>query len=399
MLKNIPPYPGDPILGLNEQFQKDTRAYKVNLAIGIYFDADGCIPTLDCVQKAESQILQEALSKSYLPIEGLPLFNQAVQQLIFGADHEVIQSKRVATLQTVGSSAALKVAADFAMRWLTEKSIWVSDPTWDNHRALFEGSGLRVNTYPYDDPNGGALRCDAMLQALSNAPKGSLVLLHACCHNPTGQELNQEQWQALIPVFKARELLPFLDMAYQGYGEGIAADAFAPRALADSALPFWVANSFSKSMSLYGERAGALSVVCADETQAQCVLGQMKATVRRIYSSPPLHAAQIVSKVLTQANLRASWEKDVTAMRQRIQAMRQQLHAEVLRQAPHLKMNYLLEQRGMFSYTRLCPQQVDRLRDEFAIYLLQSGRMCLTGLNPRNCKTVASALVQVMTAA
>jgi aromatic-amino-acid transaminase len=397
MFKQIPPYPGDPILGLNEQFQKDTRSHKVNLAIGIYFDDDGRIPTLDCVQKAESQILQEASSKSYLPIEGLPLFNQAVQQLIFGENHEVIKTKRVATLQTVGSSAALKVAADFAVRWLPDPEIWVSDPTWDNHRALFEGAGLRVHAYPYDDVGGGGVRFEAMRKALSKLPRGSLVLLHACCHNPTGQDLNPEQWLALITILKVRQLLPFLDMAYQGYGQGMEADAFAPRALADAGIPFWVANSFSKSMSLYGERAGALSVVCADEDQAQRVLGQMKATVRRIYSSPPLHAAQIVSKVLTQAALRASWEQDVAAMRVRIQAMRQQLHAEVLRQAPQLKLNYLLEQRGMFSYTRLSSAQVDRLRDEFAIYLLTSGRMCLTGLNTRNLQTVATALVQVLT--
>jgi aromatic-amino-acid transaminase len=397
MFKQIPPYPGDPILGLNEQFQKDTRSHKVNLAIGIYFDDDGRIPTLDCVQKAESQILQEASSKSYLPIEGLPLFNQAVQQLIFGENHEVIKTKRVATLQTVGSSAALKVAADFAVRWLPDPEIWVSDPTWDNHRALFEGAGLRVHAYPYDDVGGGGVRFEAMRKALSKLPRGSLVLLHACCHNPTGQDLSPEQWLALITILKVRQLLPFLDMAYQGYGQGIEADAFAPRALADAGIPFWVANSFSKSMSLYGERAGALSVVCADEDQAQRVLGQMKATVRRIYSSPPLHAAQIVSKVLTQADLRASWEQAVAAMRVRIQAMRQQLHAEVLRQAPQLKLNYLLEQRGMFSYTRLSSAQVDRLRDEFAIYLLTSGRMCLTGLNTRNLQTVATALVQVLT--
>ncbi len=395
MFKHIPPYAGDPILGLNEQFQKDPRPHKVNLAIGIYYDDAGHIPILDCVQRAEAQILQTASSKSYLPIEGLPLFNQAVQQLIFGANHEVISSGRVVTLQTVGSSAALKVAADFAVRWLAAEAIWVSDPTWDNHKALFEGAGLKVNTYPYDDLSGGGLRFEAMLQTLSALPKGSLVLLHACCHNPTGQDLSPEQWQALIPVLKEQELLPFLDMAYQGYGEGLEADAFAPHALADAGIPFWVANSFSKSMSLYGERAGSLSAVCADATQAQCVLGQMKATVRRIYSSPPLHAAHIVSKVLTQADLRQSWEHDVAAMRNRIQAMRQQLHAEVLRQAPTMHMDYVLAQRGMFSYTRLSPQQIDRLRDEFAIYLIQSGRMCLTGLNTRNLKTVASALVQV----
>jgi len=296
----------------------------------------------------------------------------------------------------VGSSGGLKVGADFLKRWFPASEVWVSDPTWDNHRAMFEGAGLRVNTYPYYDPGTGGLRFDAMLSAMRVLPAKSVVLLHACCHNPTGVDLNAAQWEQLIPVLRERELLPYLDLAYQGYGDGIAEDAFAVRALASAGLPFFIANSFSKSMSLYGERAGALSVVCTNSAEAELVLGQLKATVRRNYSSPPIHAGLVVAKVLSEPALRASWEADVAAMRERILAMRRSLHAVLSAKLPGRNFGYFLTQRGMFSYTGLSADQVDCLREEHAVYLVRSGRMCVAGLNTRNVEATAVAMAAVL---
>jgi aromatic-amino-acid transaminase len=396
MFNHLEPYAGDPILSLNEAFQHDPRGHKVNLSIGIYFDDEGRIPVLDSVRQAEAQMLAEAAPKSYLPIEGGGACREAVQRLLFGAGHEALQSGRVATLQTIGSSGGLRVGADFLRRWFPGSGVWLSDPSWDNHRAIFEGAGVAVHTYPYYDPATGGLRFEAMLEVLRGLPRHSVVLLHACCHNPTGVDLSPAQWQALIPVLKERELLPYLDLAYQGYGDGIEADAFAVRALADAGLAFFVANSFSKSMSVYGERAGALSVVCPDRGQAERVLGQLKATVRRNYSSPALHAAGIVARVLTEPALRAAWEADVAAMRERILAMRRALHEVLASRLPGRDFGYFLSQRGMFSYTGLSPAQVDRLREEFAVYLVRSGRMCVAGLSTRNVGRVAEAFAQVL---
>jgi aromatic-amino-acid transaminase len=319
-----------------------------------------------------------------------------VQELLFGAGHEAVASGRIATLQTVGSSGGLKVGADFLKRWFPGSAVWVSDPTWDNHRAMFEGAGLAVHTYPYYDAATGGLRFDAMLEVLAALPRHSVVLLHACCHNPTGVDLTRAQWQALIPVLRERALLPYLDVAYQGYGDGIAEDAFAVRALASAGLPFFVANSFSKSMSLYGERAGALSVVCASADEAQLVLGQLQATVRRNYSSPPMHAGLVVAAVLGDPALRAAWEADVSAMRERIRAMRQRLHAVLTAKLPSRNFDYFVTQRGMFSYTGLTAAQVDRLREEHAVYLVRSGRLCVAGLNTRNVEAAAQAMADVL---
>ena len=396
MFSHLEPYAGDPILSLNDAFQKDPRADKVNLSIGIYFDDAGRIPVLDCVRQAEAQMLAESGTKSYLSIEGSAAMRTAVQQLLFGAEHEALKSGRVATLQTVGSSGGLKVGADFIKRWLPDSAVWVSDPTWDNHRAMFEGAGVKVNTYPYYDPSTGGLKFDAMLATLQGLPARSVVLLHACCHNPTGVDLTREQWAQIIPVLKQRELLPYLDLAYQGYGDGIQEDAFAVRALASAGLSFFIANSFSKSMSVYGERAGALSVVCADAAEAELVLGQMKATVRRNYSSPGIHAAGIVSRVLTDPALRRSWEGDVAAMRERILAMRRSLHGVLSTKKPGRDFGYFLSQRGMFSYTGLSAAQVDRLRDEFGVYLVRSGRICVAGLNTGNVERTAVAMAAVI---
>ena len=393
---HLDPYAGDPILSLNEAFQKDPRANKVNLSIGIYFDDAGRIPVLDCVRQAETQMLAESGPKSYQAIEGSAPMRSAVQNLLFGAGHEAVTSGRIATLQTVGSSGGLRVGAEFIKRWLPDSALWVSDPTWDNHRAMFEGAGIAVNTYPYYDPATGGLKFDQMLATLKTLPARSVVLLHACCHNPTGVDLTPQQWSQLVPVLQERQLLPYLDLAYQGYGDGIEEDAFAVRALASAGLTFFIANSFSKSMSVYGERAGALSVVCANAAEAALVLGQMKATVRRSYSSPAIHAAGIVSRVLTDPALRASWEADVSAMRSRILAMRKSLHAVLTAKRPGRDFGYFLTQRGMFSYTGLGAEQVDRLREEFGVYLVRSGRMCVAGLNTSNVERTATAMAAVV---
>ena len=393
---HLEPYAGDPILSLNEAFGHDPRPDKVNLSIGIYFDDAGRIPVLGCVREAEAQMLAESGPKPYLPIEGSAAARSAVQALLFGADHEAVKGKRIATLQTIGSSGGLKVGADFLKRWFPHATVWVSDPTWDNHRAMFEGAGITVNTYPYYDAATGGVRFDAMLDTLAKVPAGSVVLLHACCHNPTGVDLSRAQWDRLIPVLKERRLLPYLDLAYQGYGDGIEEDAFAVRALASAGLSFFVANSFSKSMSVYGERAGALSVVCADPYEAELVLGQLKATVRRNYSSPGIHAAGIIARVLTDPKLRAAWEQDVAAMRERILAMRKSLHAVLSAKKPGRDFGYFLSQRGMFSYTGLSAAQVDRLREEFGVYLVRSGRVCIAGLNTGNVERTAAAIAAVV---
>jgi len=394
MFKHVDAYAGDPILSLNEAFQKDPRAGKINLSIGIYFDDDGRIPMLDSVRRAELAVVAEAGARPYLPMEGAANFRAAVQGLLFGENNPVRQ--RTVTIQSVGSSGGLKVGADFIKRYFPDSAIYVSDPTWDNHRAVFEGSGIEVKTYPYYDPVTGGVRFADMLAAIEALPPKSVVLLHACCHNPTGVDLTPLQWDELIPVLQRRELLPFLDLAYQGYGEGIEEDAFAIRAMAEAGLPFFVANSFSKSMSLYGERCGALSVVCPDAAQAVNVLGQLKFLIRRNYSNPPLHGGQIVARVLSDPELRSLWEGEVSEMRERIHAMRNALYEVLSAKLPGRNFDYFLTQRGMFSYTGLSAAQVDRLKDEFGVYLVRSGRMCVAGLNNKNVEATAAAMAAVL---
>ena len=406
MFKHIPPFAGDPILSLNDDFQKDPRPGKINLSIGIYFDDAGRIPVLESVRRAEAAVVARGGPKPYLPIEGAANFRGAVQQLLFGAGHEALASNRVATIQSVGSSGGLKVGADFIAQHFPGSEVWVSDPSWENHRSMFEGAGLKVHSYPYYDAEGptqaepgrvaGGLRFDAMLATLRTLPAQSVVLLHACCHNPTGVDLSAAQWDTLIPVLRERALIPYLDLAYQGFGEGIDADARAARALADAGLSFFIANSFSKSMSVYGERCGALSVVCPDAAQAELVLGQLKCAVRRNYSSPPIHGGQIVATVLTDPELRRLWEGELAAMRERILAMRKKLHAVLKAKLPGRNFDYFLTQHGMFSYTGLSAAQVDRLREEHAVYLLRSGRMCVAGLNSGNVEATAVAMAAVL---
>ena len=397
MFQKVDAYAGDPILSLMERFKDDPRSDKVNLSIGLYYNEEGIIPQLQAVAEAEKRLAAEPHSASlYLPMEGLNSYRQAIAPLLFGADHPVLAQKRVATIQTLGGSGALKVGADFLKRYFPESGVWVSDPTWENHVAIFEGAGFTVKTYPWFDGETNGVRFDALLETLNTLPAQSIVLLHPCCHNPTGADLTNSQWDAVTEVLKARNLIPFLDIAYQGFGGGMEQDAYAIRTIASAGLPVLVSNSFSKIFSLYGERIGGLSVVCEDAEAAGRVLGQLKATVRRNYSSPPTTGAQLVSTVLNDNALKASWLAEVEAMRTRILDMRQAL-VNVLKEAmPDGNFDYLLKQRGMFSYTGLSAAQVDRLRDEFGVYLIASGRMCVAGLNSRNVHRVAQAFAAVM---
>ena len=397
MFQKVDAYAGDPILSLMERFKEDPRSDKVNLSIGLYYNEDGIIPQLKAVAEAEARLNAVPHGASlYLPMEGLNTYRSTIAPLLFGADHAVLAQKRVATIQTLGGSGALKVGADFLKKYFPDSGVWVSDPTWENHVAIFEGAGFKVATYPWFDSETNGVRVEALLEKLNTLPERSIVLLHPCCHNPTGADLTHAQWDAVIEVLKARNLIPFLDIAYQGFGAGMEDDAYAIRAVASAGLPALVSNSFSKIFSLYGERVGGLSVVCEDAEAAGRVLGQLKATVRRIYSSPPNFGAQVVATVLGDEKLKASWLAEVEAMRKRILSMRQEL-VNVLKEAvPGHNFDYLLKQRGMFSYTGLSAAQVDRLREEFGVYLIASGRMCVAGLNASNVQRVAQAFSAVM---
>jgi aromatic-amino-acid transaminase len=396
MFEHVQPYAGDPIFALVDTFNADPRPGKVNLSIGIYFDEQGRLPVLDSVRRAEALLLEAGGAKPYLPMEGDASCRREVQALLLGRDHAALRQGRVATIQTVGSSGGLRVGADFLKAWFPSSAVWMSDPTWDNHRSMFEACGFAVHSYPYYDAATGGVAFDRMKATLEALPARSIVLLHACCHNPTGVDLTRAQWDQLIPVLAQRGLIAYLDLAYQGFGEGIDEDAYAVRALANAGLAFFVANSFSKSMSVYGERCGALSAVCPSAAEAALVLGQLKFTVRRNYSSPPLHAAGIAARVLGDTELRSRWEGEVAQMRERILAMRQALHAALTRKLPGRRFDYFLTQRGMFSYTGLTPAQVDELRERHAVYLIRSGRMCIAGLNTRNVAVVAEAIAAVL---
>ena len=397
MFQKVDAYAGDPILTLMERFKEDPRSDKVNLSIGLYYNEDGIIPQLQAVAEAEARLNAQPHGASlYLPMEGLNSYRHAIAPLLFGADHPVLKQQRVATIQTLGGSGALKVGADFLKRYFPESGVWVSDPTWENHVAIFAGAGFEVSTYPWYDEATNGVRFNDLLATLKTLPARSIVLLHPCCHNPTGADLTNEQWDAVIEILKARELIPFLDIAYQGFGAGMEEDAYAIRAIASAGLPALVSNSFSKIFSLYGERVGGLSVLCEDAEAAGRVLGQLKATVRRNYSSPPNFGAQVVAAVLNDEALKASWLVEVEEMRTRILAMRQELVKVLSTEMPERNFDYLLNQRGMFSYTGLSAAQVDQLREEFGVYLIASGRMCVAGLNTQNVHRVAKAFAAVM---
>jgi len=391
LLASVPMAPSDPILGVTEAFVADPNPRKVNLGVGVYYDDTGKIPLLECVRHAESERLKNTPSRGYLPIDGLGAYDQAVQQLVFGAE-----SKNIVTVQALGGTGGLKIGADFLKRINPQAQVWISEPSWENHRQLFEAAGFPVKSYPYYDPKIHSADASGMLRALRELPAGSIVVLHACCHNPTGADLQKEQWQPVLEAVMARGLVPFLDLAYQGFGEGIDTDAHAARLFAGAMSPVFLSSSFSKSFSLYGERVGALSVVTGAAEEAARVLSQLKRIVRTNYSNPPTHGGQIVATVLNSPQLRSLWEREVGAMRERIKAMRKRLVDLIHAKAPGSDFKFVLEQRGMFSYTGLSHEQVRRLREEFSIYAIDSGRICVAALNSKNIDYVADAIAKVI---
>ena len=387
--------PRDPILGLNEQFNADPNPAKVNLGVGVYYDENGKLPLLQCVQAAEKMMVEAPKARGYLPIDGIAAYDKAVQGLVFGAESEPVRSGRVATVQAVGGTGGLKVGADFLQRLNPNAKVLISDPSWENHRALFEGAGFQVESYPYYDAKRRDIDFDAMLAALGSAATGSIAVLHACCHNPSGYDISADQWTKVIAAVKARGLVPFLDMAYQGFGEGIAEDGAVIGMFIDAGIDFFVSTSFSKSFSLYGERVGALSVVCESKDEAARVLSQLKRVIRTNYSNPPTHGAQVVSMVLTTPALRAMWEDELAGMRVRIKQMREALQRKLLAAGLKRDMSFITRQKGMFSYSGLTKPQMERLRDEFGVYGVDSGRICVAALNDRNIDAVVSAIVKV----
>lgn len=396
MFERVEFYAGDPILGLMVEYANDTNPNKVNLGVGVFYDDDGVLPVLECVKAAEQRIADPISARPYLPMEGLPGHRKACQDLLFGKDAPVLQQNRVATIATIGGSGALKVGADFINTWFPESKCYVSDPTWGNHIAIFEGSGVEVGKYPYYDKATGTVKFDALIEFLNTLNKNDVVLLHPCCHNPTGVDLTQQQWDQLLQVIEARGIIPFMDIAYQGFGEDMDSDAYAIRKAVDMGLPLFVSNSFSKNLSLYGERVGGLSVVCPTEEEAARVFGQLKFTVRRIYSSPPSHGGHVVDIVMNDEALHEQWVSEVYCMRDRIKAMRLQLKSVLEAKVPGRNFDYLTTQNGMFSFTGLTPEQVERLKAEFSIYMVSNSRMCVAGLNTKNIDYVANAMAEVL---
>ncbi|ANH67859.1 amino acid aminotransferase [Mitsuaria sp. 7] len=387
--------PRDPILGLNEQFNADPNPNKVNLGVGVYYDDNGKLPLLACVAAAEAQMQAAPKPRGYLPIDGIAAYDLAVQGLVFGADSDVLKSKRVATVQAIGGTGGLKIGADFLKRLNPGATVLISDPSWENHRALFTNAGFPVDTYPYYDAANRGINFDGMLSALNAAAAGTIVVLHACCHNPTGYDLTPAQWDQVVEAVKAKDLVAFLDMAYQGFGEGIAEDGAVIRQFLDAGLDFFVSTSFSKSFSLYGERVGALSVVCASAEETVKVLSQLKIVIRTNYSNPPTHGAQVVATVLSTPALRAQWEEELAGMRVRIKQMREALVTELKAAGITDDLSYVTRQKGMFSYSGLSAEQMQRLRSEFGVYGVDSGRICVAALNSKNLKQVAAAIAAV----
>ncbi len=388
--------PRDPILGITEAFNADQNPEKTNLGVGVYYDDNGKVPLLACVQKAEALLMEKQAPRTYLPIEGLAAYDKAVQELVFGADSEVIASKRAITAQAVGGTGALKLGADFLKRFSPDSQVYISDPSWENHRALFESAGFVVNNYPYYDAATRGVNFAAMLDTLKSIPAGSVVVLHACCHNPTGADLSDAQWAQVIEVVTQRGLIPFLDMAYQGFGDGIAEDGKVVGLFAKTGGPLFVSNSFSKSFSLYGERVGALSIVAANAEEASRLMSQLKRVIRTNYSNPPMHGGQVVATVLATPELRKLWEEELAGMRVRIKQMRQQMVDQLKAKAPSHDFDFVVQQRGMFSYSGLTKEQVGRLKDEFSIYAVDTGRICVAALNSRNLDRVVDAIAKVL---
>jgi aromatic-amino-acid transaminase len=388
--------PRDPILGLIEQFSADTNPNKVNLGVGVYYDDSGKLPLLKCVQAAEAQIMGTPKARGYLPIDGIAAYDGAVKGLVFGTNSEAVQSDRVATIQAIGGTGGLKVGADFLRRLGTSDTVLISDPSWENHRALFTAAGFQVGTYPYYDADKRGINFGGMLAGLKAAAAGTVVVLHACCHNPTGYDITPEQWDQVVAVVKEMQLTPFLDMAYQGFGFGIQEDGAVIQKFVDAGLTFLVSTSFSKSFSLYGERVGALSVLCTDKAEAAKVLSQLKITIRTNYSNPPIHGGSVVATVLGTPELRAQWEVELAEMRDRIKTMRKTLVDGLKAAGVTQDMSFIAQQIGMFSYSGLTKDQMVRLRTEFGVYGTDTGRMCVAAMNSKNidhvCRSVAAVV-------
>lgn len=388
--------PRDPILGLTEQYVADTNPKKVNLGVGVYYDDNGKLPLLQCVQKAEEKMMAAHAARGYLPIDGIAAYDAAVKTLVFGADSEPVKSGRVATVQALGGTGGLRVGADFIKKLNPAAKVLISDPSWENHRALFTQAGFAVETYPYYDAAKKGINFDGMLTALSTAPAGTVVVLHACCHNPTGYDLTPAQWDQVVAAVKAGQLVPFLDMAYQGFGQGIQEDSVAVQKFVASGQDFFVSTSFSKSLSLYGERVGALSVLCQDKEQTARVLSQLKIVIRTNYSNPPTHGGQVAATILNTPELRALWEQELAGMRTRIKEMRHALVAKLKEKGVQRDFSFIAQQVGMFSYSGLTKEQMVRLRNEFGVYGIESGRICVAALNTKNLDYVAESIAAVV---
>ncbi|MCS4509238.1 amino acid aminotransferase [Xylophilus ampelinus] len=388
--------PRDPILGLNEQFAADTNPNKVNLGVGVYYDDNGKLPLLQCVQAAEKRMMEAPKARGYLPIDGIAAYDAAVKGLVFGVGSEPVTSGRVATVQGIGGTGGLKVGADFLKRLNPDAKVLISDPSWENHRALFTNAGFVVDTYPYYDAAKRCVDFDGMLATLKAAAAGTVVVLHACCHNPTGYDITAAQWDEVVAAVKAQNLVAFLDMAYQGFGHGIAEDGAVIGKFVDAGLTFFVSTSFSKSFSLYGERVGALSVLCASKEEASRVLSQLKIVIRTNYSNPPTHGGAVVAAVLDSPELRTLWEKELGEMRARIKAMRQKLVDGLKAAGVQQDMSFITQQIGMFSYSGLSKDQMVRLRSEFGVYGTDTGRMCVAALNGKNIDYVCASIAQVI---
>jgi aromatic-amino-acid transaminase len=388
--------PRDPILGITEAYNADKNPSKVNLGVGVYYDDNGKVPLLECVKKAEALLMEKLAPRTYLPIEGLAAYDKAVQDLVFGADSAVVQEKRAITAQALGGTGALKLGADFLKRFSPNSQVWISDPSWENHRALFESAGFTVNNYPYYDAATRGVNFAGMLNALKTMPAGSIVLLHACCHNPTGADLTDAQWAEVVQVVTQRYLIPFLDMAYQGFGDGIPEDGKVVRQFAEAGGPLFVSNSFSKSFSLYGERVGALSIVASSAEEASRILSQLKRVIRTNYSNPPTHGGQVIATALATPELRKLWEEELAGMRVRIREMRQALVEKLKAKASNHNFDFVIKQRGMFSYSGLTKAQVERLRNDFSIYAVDTGRICVAALNSHNIDYVVDAIAKVL---
>jgi aromatic-amino-acid transaminase len=387
--------PRDPILGITEAFNADQNPAKINLGVGVYYDDNGKVPLLSCVQKAEALLMAQPAPRTYLPIEGLAAYDKAVQELVFGADSAIIQERRAVTIQAIGGTGALKIGADFLQRFAPGAQVYISNPSWENHRALFESAGFIVNNYAYYDPATKGVDFSAMLADLKEMPEGSIVLLHACCHNPTGADLTSAQWDDVIATVVARGLIPFLDMAYQGFGAGIDEDGAVVRRFAATGCPLLVSNSFSKSFSLYGERVGALSVVASSAEETARVTSQLKRVVRTNYSNPPVHGGKVVATVLSTPELRQLWEEELAGMRVRIREMRDAFVAKLKAKAPGHDFDFVRQQVGMFSYSGLTKTQVESLRGE-SIYAVDTGRICVAALNSRNIDVVIDAIAKIL---